>query len=72
MRTQFADSPDLQGWAEGLPEDLVAAVRHEAIGRGMRPEVLVKQWTVQAAQAALTSPHHPSTLNSNIRSSHAP
>ncbi len=72
MRSQFVDItvPD---WAEGLPPETVQAVRQEAMKRDMRPQDLVKEWTLKAAKSLTTppalptlpEPQTPPTLNSS-------
>jgi len=49
MRTQFAKEL-LPEWAEGLSEEVVRAVRQEAIRRGVPSTELVKEWTLRAAR----------------------
>ncbi|MBB5351384.1 hypothetical protein HNR46_001620 [Haloferula luteola] len=53
MRSPIANPPAPE-WAEGLPEEVVRAVRQEAIRRGVRAIEIVREWTIQAAQS-LTS-----------------
>ena len=49
MRTQFAMEL-LPEWAEGLSEEVVRAVRQEAIRRGVPSTELVKEGTLRAAR----------------------
>ena len=51
MRQPLAETPQLPAWAEGLPNWAVSVVRQLAMRRGVRPEVITKEWTVAAARS---------------------